>query len=134
MYPVPRSGLSTIVSLSARSIPCAALAVGLLCLMARPVAAGDVLEAPSAQGMRVYRDPATGVIGAPPPGAFVESAPRALAVQEGGAEPLIAEPVQGPAGGVKVNLRGRYRAAVVRHAGPEGVGQNECVETGNAAR
>lgn len=78
--------------------------------------------------MRMYRDPDTGVIGSPPPGvAVVESAPRPQAALEDRSEGLTVEP-GGPAGGVKVNLRGRFRAAVQRHADESGVSGHECVE------
>jgi len=82
----------------------------------------------------MYRDPDTGVIGSPPPGvASVEAAPRLQAEVESRAAGLTVEP-GGPAGGVKVNLRGQFRAAVQRHADEHGVSGHECVEMGAPAR
>jgi hypothetical protein len=80
--------------------------------------------------MRLYRDPETGKIGSPPPGAVVEeAAPPAQRDQSKTAEPTT-EAVQGPAGGVKLKLNGRFQAAVQRHAGS---GVTQCIEGGAAA-
>jgi len=78
----------------------------------------------------MYRDPETGAIGVPPPGAAAQQlAPRALESENSAAaQGLTVEP-GGPAGGVKIKLNGRIRAAVVRHAGDGEVGGHECVET-----
>lgn len=76
--------------------------------------------------MRMYRDPETGRVGAP--SAAVLSNQAARAAERTNAPPeLTAEPVAVPAGGVKVNLRGRYRAAVTRHDGGSGPASHECV-------
>lgn len=81
--------------------------------------------------MRLYRDPETGKIGSPPPGALIEEAvPSSQRDLSKTAEPTT-EAVQGPAGGVKVKLNGRFQAAVQRHAG-SGV-THECVEGGAPA-
>jgi hypothetical protein len=82
--------------------------------------------------MRMYRDPETGAVGRPSAAALQAEvgADRAAAP----AAPLVEEAVRGPAGGVKVNLRGTRRPAVVRHAGPPGVVVHECVEEAGGAR
>jgi hypothetical protein len=85
--------------------------------------------------MRMYRDPETGMLGAPPPSAAgIEATPPSAREQALSAEPLIEEPAAAPAGGVKVNLQGRFRAAVTRHVGSSGPSLNECVQSGAAPR
>jgi hypothetical protein len=51
----------------------------------------------------------------------------APAVEAAAGESLHEEAVRGPAGGVKVNLRGRMRAAVARRAGAGGAA-HACVQ------
>lgn len=75
--------------------------------------------------MRRYRDPATGAVGGPnaaSPRAPAAAGPAAL---ETGREPTE-EPVRTAPGGVKVNLRGRHRPAVVRHV--DGAASHECTD------
>src|SRR5262245_23879237 len=75
-------------------------------------------------GMRVYRDPTTGRLATPPPSAV----PPANA-EDGDDEPLVEEPGDTPAGGVSVDLKGRFRKATgvttdpARGAGTQGTGQ-----------
>jgi len=88
---------------------------------AAPMQAGDVTGGGS---MRMFRDPQRGGLAAPTDGALRDAAPAVEAVT--GAE-LREEAVPGPAGGTKVNLRGRMRAAVSRHAGATGA-MHECVQ------
>jgi len=84
-----------------------------------------------ANAMRLYRDPETGKIGSPPPGAVLEeAAPPAQREAAKTGEPT-SEAVTAPAGGVKVKLNGRFQAAVQRHAGS--VPTHECIEGGAAA-
>lgn len=74
--------------------------------------------------MRIYRDPETGAVGRP-------SAQRAEQDTEPAAEtaaPLQEESVDSPAGGIKVNLRGRHRPAVVRQLDGNGAAGHECVD------
>lgn len=88
-------------------------------------------DAGAADGaMRVYRDPESGVVGRPSAAALPaeRGAPPAAA-----AEPAPAEPVRGPAGGMKINLRGSHRPAIVRHANPGGAVVHQCVEGSAAA-
>lgn len=90
-------------------------------------------DAPSQAGsMRIYRDPETGRIGAPP-AAAPAGEPARPAERTNPPPSLIGEPVTAPAGGVKINLQGRYRAAVTRHAGGSGPATLECVGAGAAA-
>lgn len=112
---------------------CVAMAVGLV-LAARPAAAGDEAAASKGAAMRMYRDPETGAIGARPPGVVSDQAAtqseRAVASP---AEGLTREAVAAPAGGVKINLQGRFRSAVTRHVGTTHPGADECVGPGAAA-
>ena len=111
----------------------AALVVGVAFVEHRDEAGDAVPKAP-APGMRIYRDPDTGAIGAPAPGVAVDEAARVSErARSSEAEPLIAEPVDAPAGGIKVNLHGRFRAAVTRHAVGSKPGPHQCVELGTAA-
>lgn len=74
--------------------------------------------------MRIYRDPETGAVGRP-------SALRAVEEGEPAAEaaaPLREEAVRSAAGGIKVNLRGRHRPAVVRQLDGTGAAVHECVD------
>lgn len=83
--------------------------------------------------MRIYRDPDTGVIGAPAPSVVVDEAARASErARTNAAEPLIAEPVDAPAGGIKVNLHGRFHPAETRCVIGSQPGPHECVESGTA--
>lgn len=89
-------------------------------LVGGPASADDSGSGPPGTAMRMYRDPATGQLGSPPAGAFTgatDSQPqtRATALEDAGAEA-----VDLPGGGVKINLRGRYRSSVTRHLGPSG--------------
>jgi len=79
--------------------------------------------------MRMYRDPGSGALGAPP--AQTEPAARAL-VAESAPRAVIEEPVNAPAGGVKVAVPSRLRAAVTRHAA--GSGAHECGQVNGSAR
>ena len=83
------------------------------------------------RSMRMYRDPATGAVG--PPSAAALRAEASAATTPVASAPLVEEPVQGPAGGVKVHLRGAHRPAVVRRVEPSGAVVHECVEGGAAA-
>ena len=79
--------------------------------------------------MRMFRDPDTGVVGRPSTAA--RSAAESAATPAAQAKaPLAEEAVRTRPGGVKVNLRGRYRPAVVRQAGGGGPALHECVDDG----
>jgi hypothetical protein len=85
---------------------------------------GTAAKAEEAAGaMRIYRDPRSGVIGAPAPGA---AEPEAAALQAEAADDLREEPVTVPAGGVKLNLRGRYRSSIQRQVGSGAQHPHEC--------
>lgn len=84
--------------------------------------------------MRIYRDPDTGAVGAPAPNVVTDDATRAVAgAPANAAAPLIAGPVDAPAGGIKIDLHGRFQAAVTRHVVGSQPGPHECVESGTAA-
>ncbi len=74
--------------------------------------------------MRMFRDPQRGVLAAPTDAGLGDAAP---AVEAAAGAELREEAVRGPAGGTKVNLRGRMRAAVSRHAGVGGA-THACVQ------
>ncbi len=62
-------------------------------------------------GMRVYRDPATGEFTAPPPSAAVVPDAAGSAAALGSAPPaLVEEPGSSAAGGVTIDLRGRFHS------------------------
>jgi hypothetical protein len=78
--------------------------------------------------MRMYRDPITGAIDRPSAGADMGNG-RAAQPLESPLPPLREEPIAGPTGGFKVDLQGRFRAAVTRHAEASGTAIHECGES-----
>jgi hypothetical protein len=60
-------------------------------------------------GMRIYRDPATGEFTSPPPGVGMPRATRALGTSTEG---LVETPGTSDAGGVTIDLRGRFQSAL----------------------
>lgn len=84
---------------------------------------GGAVQAQEAPAMRIYRDPDSGVLGAPPPGA---AAPAGAALQVEAADDLREEPVAAPAGGMQLKLRGRYPSAIQRQVGSAGPHAHEC--------
>jgi hypothetical protein len=110
-----------------RPAPFLALVVTAVSLSAQmPAHAGDAAGDGS---MRMFRDPQRDVLAAPTDAALREAGPAVEAAT--GAE-LREEAVPGPAGGTKVNLRGRMRAAVSRQAGTGGA-THECVQESGQA-
>jgi hypothetical protein len=108
--------------------PLAAILLAGVVLVGRPAAADETRPRLPGSAMRMYRDPATGQLGSPPEGALTDSAdsqPQTAAVEDPGADA-----VELPGGGVKVNLRGRYRSSVMRHLGPSGPTGHACTEVG----
>ena len=81
-------------------------------------AGGSADDAAPAQSMRMYRDPQTGAVGRPSAAALQAESADAAAAAAAQPQPLPEEPVQAPAGGVKINLRGGHRPAVVRYRRP----------------
>lgn len=90
-------------------------------------AAGPPAPAPVDGGMRMYRDPVTGAVGGPPAAAQRLTANAEGAAAAAARSDLQAEPVTAPAGGVKLNLRGRFQSAIRRQAGPEGSRGHRCL-------
>ena len=109
----------------------AGLAITLICLgFAAPAVAGDAEAQPSGAGMRLYRDPATGRIGAPAPNAVLDTAPAAAARIQASDAARDAEMLEpGPGGGKRMRLNGRFRAVVRRQVDSA----PECIEAGAAA-
>jgi hypothetical protein len=131
-----KCGLSALRSCCRRSVT-AGVAVALMLLGSR-VLAEDGRAGAGGGAMRIYRDPVTGAIGAPPAGTVPRAAARLQAAPQAqesthDAAGLSAEPVSAPAGGVKLNLRGRFQSTVRRHAAPAGGVRQECLSAGGAA-
>ena len=97
------------------------------------IQAATAADAAPDGSMRMYRDPQSGVVGAPSAAALQAEAARRVTADTVTAEPLVEEPVKAPAGGVKVNLRGGHRPAVVRYADPGAPVVHECVSAPGAA-
>lgn len=97
-----------------------------------PVLGGEV--GPGDGSMRMFRDPDTGVVGRPSAAARQAADTAAASAAPVDQAPLSEEAVRTGPGGVKVNLRGRHRPAVVRQAGAGGSALHECVEDGGAVR
>jgi len=101
-----------------------------------PVASGvpavtpeSVPQTPAAsQGMRVYRDPQTGQLGAPPPGVqppgLSAAELRSLNRSDRGLQARTL-----PGGGVAVDLQGRYQSMAVATVGAEGQAAVNCAVT-----
>lgn len=76
---------------------------------------------------QAYRDPETGRWTAPPPEVVEGHGPQRLsAATSTTAEGLTEESLEGPRGGVRVNLRGRFRSALVADRDPAGRVQVGC--------
>jgi hypothetical protein len=93
-------------------------------------AASDTHPATSSQpaGQRVYIDPTTGKVGVPPAGAAAPSAAGGAATTAAPAPaPLAQQAVASPAGGVMVDLEGRFRREVRAQVQPDGKVTTECV-------
>ncbi len=96
-----------------------AAAVGALAMQSGPAAAQAQDIGAASAGMRRSRDPQGG--------SRVESRRRPpLSTEASPQDRLRAEPVTVPAGGVKLNLRGRYRSAVRRAATADGTAPHVC--------
>ena len=108
------------------------LALG-LCAVASLAAADETTANRAAPGMRLYRDPATGRVGAPPPGVSVDQVAPALRAAQSDRAPAVNEVLEpGPGGGTRVRLSGRHRAVVRRDANSAGA-SHECVDGGASA-
>jgi hypothetical protein len=92
-----------------------------------------VADDASGAGMRVYRDPATGVFTSPPPGTSVPPTARALGTA---AQSLVETPGTSAAGGVTIDLGDRFQSAVVGAVGGDGTVRTQCHsdDPGDAAR
>ncbi|MEO8603006.1 MAG: hypothetical protein ABI629_10550 [bacterium] len=99
--------------------------LAVLSVTVSPCAAAD-----AAAAMRLYRDPITGAPAIPPTDVQppMVAAERAVAADAAPVE----EPVDGPAGGVRISFDRRLRAAVTRQAGTGGL--HECVQAGGPAQ
>jgi hypothetical protein len=79
-------------------------------------------------GMKAYRDPVTGERAGPPPGAVAPSGPEALGSSLSRSEVgLEAVPTGTPAGGIRVDLKGRFRSSLVATKRPDGTIATRCV-------
>jgi hypothetical protein len=81
-------------------------------------------HAAPAAGMRVYRDPATGAFTTPPTDAATDALANERAVQGHARASATAAPVEEPgtsaAGGVTMNLQGRFQSDTTATIGPDG--------------
>ena len=96
-----------------------------------PARAGDELSrgAPSgAAAMRIYRDPVTGEVGVPPPGAVGPAAERSAAA------PLVETPGTSAAGWWKLGPAGMPRHAFVATHDAAGKATIECLPAAPAGR
>lgn len=76
---------------------------------------------------QAYRDPATGRWSAPPAGEAPEvGVQRLSAATSTSAAGLVEEPLEGPRGGVRVSLRGRFRSALVAERDAAGRAEVGC--------
>ena len=81
---------------------------------------------PGVGGMKAYRDPVTGERVGPPPRAVPPSAPQPSALSRSQVG-LEAVPGETAAGGIRVDLKGRFRTAVVATKRPDGTVSTRCV-------
>ena len=102
-----------------------AFAAGLGLTSAAAIAGEDrPSEAGPAAGMKVHIDPATGNILPTPPqgapaGAITLSTSERNAFSKS-SDGLVETPSSGPAGGSKVDLRGRFQSPLIATVGPDG--------------
>lgn len=83
-----------------------------------------------AGGLRAYRDPLTGERRLPPPGREPTLAPGApLGTMSRSLQGLIQERGPTHAGGVRVDLRGRFRSALVATRNKDGSVSTHCIES-----
>jgi hypothetical protein len=93
------------------------MGMGFVLAVGVPAGAGEVARpTPSGPGMRAYVDPATGRLLAEPPRGV--AAPVAAAEASRSSQGLVEEPV--PGGGVKVDLKGRFKSPLVATVRPDG--------------
>jgi lysophospholipase L1-like esterase len=94
-----------------------------------PTSTQDARE--SRGGMTIYVDPASGAIAPPPPGPRTFRAPATnTAAFESYSEELLEIPGTTPAGGIKLDLQGRFRSAVVAHTRTDGTVETQCEAPG----
>ena len=112
------SALLVCASARGQSVPVDSASVSPPCT--HPGDDGSVGEA----SQRIYRDPRTGKVGPPPPGALPAPAEKSFNTSHEG---LVEEPGKSRAGGVTVNLKGRFRSAVVHGTDAQGQPATRCV-------
>jgi hypothetical protein len=87
---------------------------------------GPASEPSAAAGFKVHVDPATGQIIPPPMKAQAEPAEKAMFPSSH--EGLVEEPGTTAAGGFKVDVRGKFRSAVMLQTGADGKPRMMCVD------
>jgi len=98
----------------------------------RSEAAMPASASEAVQGLRVYRDPRTGQLGAPPP----DAVPLVLTPAE---QRMLNRSDQGlhsytlPGGGVAIDLQGRYRSMAIVNVGADGQASVHCQDTPDGA-
>ncbi len=90
-------------------------------------------EAPTAatQGLRAYRDPATGKLGPAPAGEALEVSGAIEALVNESDEGLVER--VGPAGSVLVDLQGRFKSFAVATVSPDGELSVDCTDSAEEA-
>jgi len=99
---------------------------------------GTVLHSPSGTaggsgaGMTIHVDPRSGALApaAAASGRSVLRAPEQAAGVEASSAELPESPGNSPAGGIKLDLKGRFRSAVVLREGPDGQVKSDCEPAG----
>ncbi len=108
----------------------AALVAAALCATLLITATSPAEDVTGAAGMRVYRDPATGEFTAPPgdDGADTLSAETAARkrVLEGAPRELVEEPGASAAGGVTMDLQGRFQSDQTATIDADGTVHTHC--------
>ncbi|HEY2389450.1 MAG TPA: hypothetical protein VGK30_21050 [Candidatus Binatia bacterium] len=98
--------------------------------------AQNATDQPGAAGMRVYRDPVTGTFTAPPTDAAADALANERAVQRQARESATGGPAEQPgtsaAGGVTMDLRGRFQSDTTATIGADGAMHLGCERAGQA--
>jgi hypothetical protein len=116
--PIPAEGRVVVVWSQPGAQPVAVLSY--------PATLAGASKSPGAPS-QAFRDPATGRFTEPPAAAPSEVGPQRLnAALSTSAAGLVEEPAAGRRGGVRVNLRGRFRSALLAEREPVGAARVGC--------
>ncbi len=116
-----------------RFLLCAGIGAAVpLCAHAADVGSPNGAQPPPQAGMRAYIDPQTGEFAEPPPGAPSGAGTTSEAFSRS-SERLVEVPGTTPAGGVKVDLRGRFLSTFAATVDAAGKPAAACRSTGVTA-